>query len=248
MNVPSASPARWALVAAGVFGLAGCGWFSAPDPVAPTTPCPLHMVHLPAIGDTGAVCIDLYEFPNRKGVLPRTHVTWTEAAAICANQDKRLCTAAEWSRACSGPSVRGVSARMYSYGASFDRQRCNTPRDDSGPPLDRPAPLAESGSFPDCHSPEGVFDLNGNVSEWVADEWTERAGPLMRSKDEPDAAGPAHVVRGGTMWTRTPYGQSCTSSHGHAGDSRFNDDGFRCCAEPRTPSGTPLPPGSDRGL
>ena len=78
-----------------------------------------------------------------------------------------------------------------------------------------------------------MFDLNGNVSEWVADSWTEGHGPLMRSNDQPEAKGPAHVVRGGTMWSQTPYGQSCASSHGHAGDSRFNDDGFRCCADPR---------------
>lgn len=221
-----------AALMAGFMLLPACGLFSG-DPPAPKTTCPLHMVHLPAVGDIAPVCIDRYEFPNRVGVLPRTHVSWDEAAGICGNQGKRLCTSTEWTRACSGPAVPGVEPRAYAYGAELDPLRCNTPRDDSGPLPGQPAPLAESGAFDQCRSPEGVFDLNGNVSEWVSDAWTDADGPLMRSKDQPDVTGAARVVRGGTMWSRTPYGQSCASSHGHAGGSRFNDDGFRCCADPR---------------
>ena len=191
------------------------------------------MVHLPAVGAVPAVCMDRYEFPNRQGVLPRTHVTWDEAVGICEKQGKRLCTTTEWTRACSGVPVAGVPPRKYAYGNEYDARRCNTPRDDGGAGPGEPAPLAESGAFPFCASPEGVFDLNGNVSEWVADPWEEGMGPLMRSKDQPDAHGFPRVVRGGTMWSHTPYGQSCLSSHGHAAGTKFNDDGFRCCADPR---------------
>ena len=220
----------WGLVAL-VLAMGGCGLFSAPAPPI-VGPCPLHMVHLPAVGDVAAVCIDRYEFPNREGVQPRTHVTWPEAQEICVNQRKRLCTSAEWSRACSGVSVPGLAPRSHSYGDTFEPTRCNTPRSDAGPAPGELTPLAASGAFPGCASPEGVFDLNGNVSEWVADPWTEAHGPLMRSKDQPNAEGAPRVVRGGTMWSRTPYGQSCASSHGHAAQTRFNDDGLRCCADP----------------
>jgi formylglycine-generating enzyme required for sulfatase activity len=230
---PAPDPRLWILAGVALVG-AGCGASSAPDasPRARTV-CPAHMVHLPAVPGTAAVCMDRYEFPNRAHVLPRTHVTWDEAAEICASQGKRLCTSAEWTRACSGPPVNGVKPRPYAYGTELDPKRCNTPRNDPGPLPGQPAPLAESGSFLECHSVEGIFDLNGNVSEWVSDGWTEAHGPLMRSKDQPDARGAPRVVRGGTMWSQTPYGQSCASSHGHAGESRFNDDGFRCCAGPR---------------
>ena len=190
------------------------------------------MVHLPAVGELAAVCMDRYEFPNRKGQVPRTEVTWGEADASCRDAGKRLCTSAEWTRACSGPPVAGVTPRAYSYGATRDAGRCNTPREDGGPPPGEPLPLVGSGTLDGCRSPEGVFDLNGNVSEWVADAWTHDHGPMMTLKANMNSTSGWRVVRGGTMWSRTPYGQSCASSHGHTEDTRANDDGFRCCADP----------------
>jgi formylglycine-generating enzyme required for sulfatase activity len=169
-------------------------------------------------------CIDRYEFPNEAGALPRTELSWTEARDACAAVGKRLCSAAEWERAC-----KGTAGWRQSYGPERDPAACNTPIDGSGPG-DQPAPLAPSGSHPRCQSPEGVFDLNGNVSEWTAEVWT---GP-----PEPFRAGATvdstwHTVRGGTMWSRTFYGQDCTSRHGHPSDSRFADDGTRCCRDAR---------------
>ena len=29
----------------------------------------------------------------------------------------------------------------------------------------------ESGSHVDCRNPKGIFDMNGNLEEWVLDDW-----------------------------------------------------------------------------
>ena len=47
-------------------------------------------------------CVDRYEWPNQKGVLPEGWLTWDEARANCEGVGKRLCTSAEWERACRG--------------------------------------------------------------------------------------------------------------------------------------------------
>lgn len=169
-------------------------------------------------------CIDRYEFPNTAGAAPRVEVSWTEARDACAAAGKRLCTAAEWERACKGPE-----GWRQSYGPARDPTACNTPLPGSGPGT-AAAPLAPSGSHPRCVSPEGVYDLNGNVSEWTADAWDGPPEPF-RPGATVDASW--HTVRGGTMWRQTFYGQDCTSRHGHPASARFQDDGFRCCRDAR---------------
>ena len=184
-----------------------------------------------------AFCMDRYEYPNRKGELPRVEVSWHEAGQTCAALGRRLCSEAEWARAC-----RGSEGRHYAYGPRFERRRCNTPLKGDGPG-DAPIPFAAAGSHRGCRSPEGVHDLNGNVSEWVADpwDWPLHGSPTAASQppDEDDPGRPPasrdddyRVLRGGTMWTQTFYGQSCRSRHAHPATAASDDDGFRCCADP----------------
>jgi formylglycine-generating enzyme len=47
-----------------------------------------------------AVCIDRYEYPDRKGAHPAWMLDWSEAQATCESKGKRLCTASEWTAAC----------------------------------------------------------------------------------------------------------------------------------------------------
>lgn len=169
-------------------------------------------------------CMDIYEFPNQKGKMPMGNVTWTEAKSLCETEGKRLCSSAEWGRAC-----RGLEKRTVSYGEQYDRNKCNTAINGSGPGVGQPAPIKPSGIFPDCKSPEGIYDLNGSLSEWVSDPWSDFAEPFNPdAKPDPKTW---RTLRGGTMWSQTFYGQDCTSRHGHHGETWKNvDDGFRCCA------------------
>jgi len=172
-------------------------------------------------------CIDVYEYPNQKGVLPKASVTWEEAREACEAEGKRLCTSDEWGRAC-----RGTEGRSFAYGEVRDAERCNTPLEGSGPQGARL--VLPSGSFEKCVSPEGVVDLNGSLSEWVSDPWAEFVEPFH--SDPTSRAQPERwrALRGGTMWSDTFYGQDCTSRHGHDKNYfRGDDDGFRCCVDLR---------------
>jgi sulfatase modifying factor 1 len=174
-----------------------------------------HVVDLPAF------CMDRYEFPNQAGALPLNRVTWDEASAHCAAAGKRLCGSDEWERAC-----RGLAGSRYVYGDSYDRTRCNTPLEAAGR-INNQLPLAPSGSHPGCVSAEGIHDLNGNLSEWVLDAWTEPGPPGVTVDAET-----WRVLRGGTMWAKTAYGQDCLSRHGHHRSTyRNDDDGLRCCRD-----------------
>lgn len=99
------------------------------------------------------VCIDQFEFPGGKAV-PRTQVSFVEAAQLCGGRGERLCTEGEWERACRGP--RGSD---YPYGAAYVAGKCNT-KGGSGK-------LLPGGSVATCRSPSGAFDLSGNAAEWV---------------------------------------------------------------------------------
>ncbi|MBN1757743.1 MAG: chitobiase/beta-hexosaminidase C-terminal domain-containing protein [Chitinispirillaceae bacterium] len=101
-----------------------------------------------------ALCMDRYEWPNRKGKQPLTSVSWVEAKMLCIDAGKRLCSASEWRGAC-----RNKTVSMYPYGDNYDPRRCAT---------EEAGPLA-SGSKPEC-SAGGTDDMVGNVWEWVEDK------------------------------------------------------------------------------
>ncbi len=125
-------------------------------------------------------CMDRYEYPNKKGTTPKVLKLWPEAQAACKEQGKRLCTAEEWTFACQGPQWK-----PYPYGYERDSTACRidlglqTPSWAAGRALGyetTPAPLKgqasvnfskPSGEYPRCVSDFGVYDMTGNVDEWV---------------------------------------------------------------------------------
>ena len=112
--------------------------------------------------------IDVYEYPNRKGEIPLLAQSWFEAAQTCHSLGKRLCTPAEWLHAC-----RGEEGSLFSSsddpalfdGQPFGRRFCNT--QGSAVAGDGLEDLAASGSFVNCFSSAGVYDLCGNAGEWL---------------------------------------------------------------------------------
>ncbi len=125
-------------------------------------------------------CIDRYEWPNKAGEKPALAVTWVRAKEQCEAAGKRLCNVDEFDFACEGEDML-----PYSYGFERDDKRCNIDRPYVTPAV-KATPYEEclklpsckkqleevdqrvpSGSMPGCKSPFGVFDINGNVNEWV---------------------------------------------------------------------------------
>ncbi len=182
-------------------------------------PRPVRMV------EVGDFCMDRYEFPNQPGVLPVRSISWIQAAEACRERGKRLCFEAEFERACGG-----LDGWHQPYGGRDDPGRCN---DYAPGPGSVSHLLAPSGDFFGCVGPEGAYDLEGNLSEWVAPD----EGPpavLLEPGDWTEPAGPADgIVRGGTIWPGV-YGSGCHARHFHPADaSAYEDDGFRCCMTPR---------------
>jgi len=120
-------------------------------------------------------CIDTYEYPNQLGEKPLLSLDWDAARQLCEAADKRLCTADEWTLSCEG------HGRLpYPYGYARDKEACNIDKPYISPddrayanPEKRAAEVARldqreaSGSRESCVSPFGVFDMTGNVDEWV---------------------------------------------------------------------------------
>ncbi|HEU4409211.1 MAG TPA: SUMF1/EgtB/PvdO family nonheme iron enzyme, partial [Polyangiaceae bacterium] len=149
-----------------------------------------------------------YESRSKAGAYPQGYVSRAEASSACANAGKRLCTLAEWRRAC-----QGARAAAYPYGAPVRPGACNTGKPHlltkwygadpyawtyenfNSPTLNlEPGFLARGGEYEACRSEDGVYDLVGNLHEWVSDPV-----PLALVTRAPDENGayPPQSVRPG---------------------------------------------------
>jgi formylglycine-generating enzyme required for sulfatase activity len=131
--------------------------------------------------------------------LPVTLVTWLGAHLYCKSVRKRLPTEAEWELA-----ARGAASRPYPWG--MDMPTCDGVHIPSDQTLEvrnsehcdnaRTIPFPVM-SAPQDVTPEGVFDLAGNVSEWVDDDALLKNGSTsLESRANVEKPG---TVRGGAF-------------------------------------------------
>jgi hypothetical protein len=177
-------------------------------------------------------CIDQYEYPNQIGTRPVVAVTWEDAKAKCEADGKRLCGATEWTLACEGPA-----RTPYPTGYRRDPAACNydkpyiIPNDDAflnpstrDREIERLSQSDPSGTRSECVSAYGVYDLTGNVDEWVVNE----AGTMAEA---PYQSG----LKGGYWGPVRNRCRPMTTDHNqwHSG----YQIGFRCCSD--APGGEP---------
>ena len=155
--------------------------------------------------------------------LPVVGVDWREAEAYCRWAGKRLPTEAEWERA-----ARGKEARVYPWGnvvPSAARARFATSA--SGPYQGGLAPV---GSHAEGQTGEGIQDLAGNASEWVADWYSPSfASGDVRNPKGPES-GPGRGIRGGG-WQEPADRLRSAKRFFAAPDNRADDLGFRCARD-----------------
>lgn len=153
--------------------------------------------------------VDEFPYPNEIGAIPTTSVTRDEAAALCAQGGKRLCTELELERACKGPENT-----TYPYGETYRAATCATGSQRTQVP---------NGVNSGCRSAFGVADLVGTVFVWTASAWGR------------DGSQPGSVaVRGGNGVDGDVVAR-CANARPRRPDVRRNDLGVRCCAgEPNT--------------
>jgi formylglycine-generating enzyme required for sulfatase activity len=113
-------------------------------------------------------------------------VAWHEASAYAKWAGKRLPTEAEWEFAAGGKHNA-----KYPWGDEpITPKRVNFAGN-----VGHPLPV---GSFPTGKTPEGVYDLSGNVAEWCAD-WFCPAYYAVAPEDDPPGPknGQRRIRRGG---------------------------------------------------
>jgi formylglycine-generating enzyme required for sulfatase activity len=168
---------------------------------------------------------------------PQGYVSGDQAARLCANAGKRLCQIDEWTRACRGPS-----GRRYPYGNERRAAVCNdrfrtldahpvsrlfdqvappgTSRASMWEPYfmndprlhELPRTVEKTGTRNECVSEAGVYDLVGNLHEWVAD--------------------PGGTFVGGFFMDTFQNGEGCEyRTTAHRRDYHDYSTGFRCCRD-----------------
>jgi formylglycine-generating enzyme len=159
---------------------------------------------------------------------PVTFVSWDDAHAYCAFVGGRLPTEAEWEF-----TARGETGRIFPWGNVYNSHLANRGmgilnRDtDASDGFELLAPV---DAFRDGATPEGVLQMAGNVTEWVADFFSPDItsfgyAPGAVVNPTGPATGVIHVARGGSY----AWGVVFLRTTARQPEWTFASDvGFRC--------------------
>jgi formylglycine-generating enzyme len=166
---------------------------------------------------------------------PQVCVSWCAAYAYCRWAGKKLCGSIDgtrlsglapdvknsaWVHACAGGVYERGRPRKYPYGDDYDDKACNGDACLASGKACTDAPVA---SYPKCQGLgafAGIYDMSGNVSEWV-EEYDSGGEGIVSSRGggvaRPPADGPGYA--------------SCEQRGISAPDLGSPLVGIRCCAD-----------------
>lgn len=195
------------------------------------------------------VCMDRYEWPNKKGTKPSVAMTaipspydedkTMDAETLCEGVGKRLCEMTEWVTAC-----KGKGGTDYPFGRKLPDKRptaenaqCNYAQWYKKPDghkvfkrdkaelarLNQSDKAGERG----CVSGSKAEDMMGNVEEWVTcPSWMSYSGNNCRGSGKDKIC----YCLAGRYWSAPVKCHEMISGH----DPAWHDyeTGFRCCKDP----------------
>jgi formylglycine-generating enzyme required for sulfatase activity len=164
-----------------------------------------------------------YSYQKGEDDLPAANVNWFDAKNCCQHFGYQLPTEAEWEYA-----ARAGTRTRYSFG------------DDEGKLGEYAWYANNSGNVPHPvgtrkPNPWGLYDLHGNVREWVQDCWHDNyaGAPVDGSAWETEKC-QQRVLRGGSFFSGRSEEHLRSSDRGKgASEGQFPGVGFRCARGPR---------------
>jgi eukaryotic-like serine/threonine-protein kinase len=170
--------------------------------------------------DDSSYLVPKYYGNSKYADYPVVHVDWNQAKAYCAWAGADLPTEAQWEKA-----SRGTDGRLYPWGN-------NSPSCDLANFFGCSGDTTAVTSHKSGKSPYGVYDMAGNVREWVYDWY---GYDYYSSSPGRNPQGPAssdfRALRGGS-WYEADYGVRSAGRYFLKPSGFSYDVGFRCASTP----------------